>query len=236
MVSRPRWLEFFAGEGGTAMGIDRAGFEVICVDSNPKVAKRNPFRLVLADAIDDFRELVDEFRPAVVGGAPPCQGYSGLRFRTGKQYPRLIAPFRELAQSTGLPYVIENVEDARPHLIDPITICGAMLDPVPEVDGLLFARHRLFESNAPIEAPAPSCDHTGWRALINVHGGGGQREVPNPGGPRNVRGNKATAAEARMLTGNDWMSVDGLNESIPWRYGEIVAEQIMRQIRNPFAA
>jgi DNA (cytosine-5)-methyltransferase 1 len=228
-------MEFFAGEGGTAMGISRAGFRVVCVDTNSKVAKRNPFELVLGDAINDFVDLVDRFRPAVIGGGPPCQDYTDLRFRTGKRYPRLIDKFRALCRLTGRPYVIENVEDARPYLIDPILLCGSMFDPVPEVDGLLFARHRLFESSVPLAAPAPSCDHSPWRALINVHGGGGQRERRGLNGERINRGNKATATEARALTGNDWMSVAGLNESIPWRYSHFVAEQVMRQIRNPFA-
>lgn len=246
----PVWLEFFAGEGGTAMGISRAGFHVICVDSNVEVAKRNPFTVVVANAIDHFHDLVSQYRPAVIGGAPPCQGYSDLRHRTGKQYPKLIEPFRELARSTGLPYVIENVETARPHLLDPILLCGSLLDPVPMVDDLLFKRHRLFESNLPIEPPSRTltdgrtydclCSRGKWagwwRAFIDVHGGGGQREVRLPNGSRSCHGNKATVDEARRLTGNTWMSQAGLNESIPWRYGQIIAKQIMRQIKNPFAA
>jgi DNA (cytosine-5)-methyltransferase 1 len=233
---RPVWLEFFAGEAGTAMGIHRAGFRVVCVDNNPKVAKRNPFELVLADAIDDFVELVDRFRPVAIGGGPPCQDYTDLRHRTGKRYPRLIEKFRALCQLTDRPYVIENVEDARPFLIDPITICGSMFDPIPEVDGLLFARHRLFESSLPITAPEPSCDHSPWRALINVHGGGGQRERKGPNGERINRGNKASRAEAQALMGIDWMSVAGMNEAIPPRYSEHIARQVMAHLTERSAA
>jgi DNA (cytosine-5)-methyltransferase 1 len=241
---RPVWLEFFAGEGGTAMGIHNVGvrhprldpaFRVVCVDNNPKALARNPFESVCADAIDDFAELVERYDPAVIGGGPPCQDFSRLKTRTGKSYPRLIKPFRELLLKWGGPYVIENVETARPFMIDPILICGSMLynglGELPIVDDLLLKRHRLFESNVPLEEPAADLCEIGkkagwWRAFINVHGGGGQREIPNPGGPRNVRGNKASRAEAQKLMGIDWMSVAGMNEAIPPLYSEHIARQV----------
>jgi DNA (cytosine-5)-methyltransferase 1 len=244
---RPVWLEFFAGEGGAAMGIDRAGFRVVCVDNDPKVAKRNPFTFEVADATlgADFWSLVHQYSPAVIGGGPPCQDFSPLKARTGKTYPRLIAPFRELVQAWGGPYVIENVEAARPHLINPILICGSMFAPAPMTsDNLLLRRHRLFESNLPIHAPMPYdvCEsHKGagkgyWRGFINVHGGGASRERKGPNGERIGHGNKASRAESQALMGIDWMSVAGMNEAIPPRYSEHIARQIMNQIRNPFAA
>jgi len=48
--------------------------------------------------------------------------------------------------------VIENVEQARDHLIDPVLICGSMFDPVMDVK-----RHRLFEANWPLEHPQWPC-------------------------------------------------------------------------------
>lgn len=251
---RPVWLEFFAGEGGTAMGIHNVGvrhprldpaFRVVCVDNNPKALARNPFESVCADAIDDFAELVDRYDPAVIGGGPPCQDFSPLKARTGKTYPRLIEPFRELLRAWGGPYVIENVEAARPHLIDPILICGSMLynglGELPVVDDLLLKRHRLFESNMRLEEPAADLCEIGkkagwWHGFINVHGGGASRERKGPNGERIGHGNKASAAEARKLMGIDWMSVAGMNEAIPPLYSECIARQIMSQLWNPFAA
>jgi DNA (cytosine-5)-methyltransferase 1 len=243
---RPVWLEFFAGEGGTAMGIHRAGFRVVCVDNDPKVAKRNPFTFEVADATlgADFWSLVHQYSPAVIGGGPPCQDFSPLKARTGKTYPRLIAPFRELLLKWGGPYVIENVEAARPHLIDPILICGSMFEHAPRTpDALLLKRHRLFESNVKLSSPWDDLCATGygrmgstWRGFINVHGGGASRERKGPNGERIGHGNKASRAEAQALMGIDWMSVAGMNEAIPPRYSEHIARQVMNQIRNPFAA
>lgn len=243
--AKPVWLEFFGGQGGTAAGIAAAGFRVVCVDNDPKMLRRNPFETVHADAISDFDEIVRKYDPAVVGGAPPCQGYSSFAWQTKRQYPKLIEPFRKLVLAWGGPYVIENVETARPHLINPILICGSMFAPPPRTpDRLLLKRHRLFESNLPLCAPAQDiCDvrkgdewHHDWRGFINVHGGGASREGKNPDGSRKNHGNKASAAEARALMGIDWMTVEGMNEAIPPRYAEHVARQVMLQICNPFAA
>lgn len=233
---RPVWLEFFGGEGGTAAGIAAAGFRVICVDLDAKALARNPFETVQADAVSaDFYDLVDEYRPAVVGGGPPCQDYSPLKARTGKTYPRLIEPFRAKCAGTGLPYVIENVEAARPFLRDPVMLCGAMFAPAPIVDGLLLKRHRLFESNMPLRAPGPDfCrlgqTHGWWRGFINVHGGGGYRERKGPNGERIGHGNKADADEARALLGTPWMSVAGMNECIPPRYSAEIARQVWQHL------
>jgi DNA (cytosine-5)-methyltransferase 1 len=228
----PLWIEFYSGEGGSATGIARAGFRVLCVDLDPQ--PRNPFEFVQGDALKLIPELVGDLKPAAIGGGPPCQDYSILRQRTGKRYPRLIAPTRELFRATGLPYVIENVEKAGPELIAPVTLCGSMFRPAPVVDGLLLKRHRLFESNVKLIAPWPdSCRSrgNGWRGIINVHGGGAFREHKGPDGERIGHGNKASAAEAAELLGTPWMSVAGMNECIPPRYGEWFARQVMDQVR-----
>lgn len=232
--TKPVWLEFFGGEGGTAAGIAQAGFRVVCVDTDAAALARNPYETVEADAITAFRELVDEYKPAVVGGGPPCQDYSVLKHRTGKTYPRLIAPFRGLCEETGLPYVIENVETARDHLRDPIMLCGSMFSSAPVVDGLLLKRHRLFESNVPMWQPNDLC-RSGkaagrWHGYINVHSGGASRERKGPNGERIGHGNKASAAEARELLGTPWMSVHGMNECIPPRYSQWIARQVWHHV------
>ena len=65
----------------------------------------------------------------VIWASPPCQHYSGLsssRPGLAESYPDLIGATRELLIETGLPYVIENVEKARPWLKDPVMLCGFM--------------------------------------------------------------------------------------------------------------
>ena len=83
--------------------------------------------------------------------SPPCQFYSQMsRCRPGlaATYPDLIGPVRELLTASGKPYVIENVEEARPWLKDPVTLCGFML-------GREMYRHRLFEAGGGFALAAP---------------------------------------------------------------------------------
>lgn len=215
------------------------GFRVICVDIEPQPLC--PFEFIQGDALKLIPELVGDLHPAAVGGAPPCQDYSILQQRTGKRYPRLIAPTRELFIESRLPYVIENVEHARPHLKNPVLMCGSMwvgdFGPPPMVDGLLLARHRLFESNVPLEPLGPDICRKrrgmDWRSTINVHGGGGgYRESRRPDGSRNGHGNKASAEEAKVLLGTPWMTVEGMNEAIPPRYGRWIAGQVRNHLKD----
>jgi DNA (cytosine-5)-methyltransferase 1 len=83
--------------------------------------------------------------------APPCQHYSQMsRCRPGLAvlYPELITPVREKLNATGLPWVIENVEAARPWMKNPVTLCGWMF-------GREMYRHRLLEAGGGLVLAAP---------------------------------------------------------------------------------
>ena len=88
--------------------------------------------------------------------APPCQFYSQMsrcRPKLAEQYPNLIPPVRDALNATGLPWVIENVEAARPWMKNPVMLCGWMF-------GREMYRHRLLETGggfrlAPPPAPPP---------------------------------------------------------------------------------
>jgi DNA (cytosine-5)-methyltransferase 1 len=232
MDTRPVAIDFFSCQGGSSMGLSRAGFRVICVDKDPQ--PRNPFEFVQADAIADFHAIVAEYRPVLVAGGPPCQDYSFLKARTGKTYPRLIRPFRDRCLEWGGVYLIENVDTpaVKRELLHWLTLCGSMFDPAPTVDGLLLKRHRLFESNVPLNAPGRDACRLWPGKTINVHGGGGYRERKGPNGERIGHGNKASADEAAALLGVDWMTVEGMNECIPPRYTEHLGTQLMAHIRE----
>lgn len=219
---RPLLIDLCCGAGGMSMGYHMAGFRVIGVDVADQ--PHYPFEFHRADALDFDVSAAD-----VLHASPPCQGYSRMRHRQdASMWPRLIPDFREKFAVSGLPYVIENVEDAVNDMKDPIMLCGSSL-------GLRVRRHRLFESN--FNLGAPPCDHS-WQeshkpyrlyvGAARTHGLGyresGIQQVY--GGNHNIGGRSHFFKSVAM--GIDWMDEDELNEAIPPAY----ALYIGRQIRN----
>jgi DNA (cytosine-5)-methyltransferase 1 len=213
---RRRLLDICCKQGGASKGYAEAGFDVIGVDREPQ--PRYPYPFIQAD----LRELVAEWIAENfdgVAGSPPCWAHSDLAHRTGREYEDFIPETRALLVATGLPYVIENVEGAP--LLDPLVLCGTMFD------GLRVSRHRLFESNIPLTAPRPcpkkhplhyTLDkrkaHYGrldeWTDFVMVTGGG----------------NCSKAAASDAMGGLDWMTKDGMNQSVPPAYTEWIGRQV----------
>lgn len=140
-------FDFFCCQGGASKGYADAGFCVAGGDLEPQ--PRYPFEFLQSDAIRDFDALIEIYRPAVVVGSPPCQGYSAAQVIQGREHPKLISQFRDRCKASGLPYVIENVEGARDELIAPERLCGLMF-------GLQTDRHRLFETGGASVFPCRS--------------------------------------------------------------------------------
>ncbi len=103
-------LELCAGGGGTALGFEQSGFEVVGVDIKPQPGY--PFPFIQADALALDPEFLGSFD--AIHASPPCQSYSDLAKRNGNadEWPRLIEPVRRMLARTGLPYIIENVDGA----------------------------------------------------------------------------------------------------------------------------
>ena len=243
----PRMLDLFCGAGGASVGYQRAGWEVFGVDLNPMPRYPLPFKQ--GDALEVLRRLMwggsEHFEWRHNGGyfghllglqhfdaihaSPPCQAYSVTRHSHSVKYPELIEPVRELLISTGLPYIIENVVGAP--LREPITLCGSMFGLIAddERDGttLELRRHRLFESNRPLSAPA--CNHV--HAVGGVYGGGSSRRSSTrtdwPKGKGGRGGYTPVASVRRELMGIDWMNRDELSESIPPAYTEHLGPQLV---------
>lgn len=211
-MGRPVLLDLFCCQGGAAMGYHRAGFDVVGVDIDPQ--PRYPFEFHQGDAIDFLLRFGGDFALRVA--SPPCQRYSLAQRIRGREHPDLIGPTRHALQEVGGPYVIENVEDARPELIGPVLLCGPSF-------GLRTYRHRLFESSMPLTVP--------------VHQDHGQRSVkmgrPVAAGDfYHAVGNFSGVDMIRRDLGVEWMNRDGIRECIPPAYTEHIGRQILDQLRT----
>ena len=128
---RLRLLDAFAGEGGAGEGYRRAGFCVTAIDNDrarldlyPLPDCRGAGR-VIGDALAYLYDNVRHF--AVVHASPTCTGYSrGTAALPGRleKYDRLIPVVRDIVADQGVPYVIENVEDAGPELVTRCSCAG----------------------------------------------------------------------------------------------------------------
>jgi DNA (cytosine-5)-methyltransferase 1 len=220
---RPRLLDLFCGAGGAAMGYRRAGFDVVGVDHHPQ--PNYPFPFHQADALEFLAEHGHEYD--CIAASPPCHAYSsatGRNRHNRRRYPDLVAPTREALQSTGLPYVIENVPGAP--LLNAIQLCGSHF-------GLDIRRHRLFECSFPMMSS--SCAHH-WQkprfrsldsrqkhiaTVVGVHG------HLNYPGERELR---------EKAMGIDWMTTQELTQAIPPAYTELIGEYLLAAVRAREAA
>jgi DNA (cytosine-5)-methyltransferase 1 len=245
--------DVYSGEGGATAGLMRAGFCVTAVDNDANRLKHNPaHHKVHGDAIVFI--LTEGHRYLFLWNSPTCTGYSrgtaAIADRLAK-YDRLIAATRAAAQTTGRPYVIENVEDAAPELINPVMLCARSFGLVAnDADGepLVMDRHRMFESNFPIAVP-PHATH-GDETVAGAYGGGRRAKVPK-GTPHFIsapmdryaakherHGGYVPRSKAvlEQLLGIDWMTVKGLQLSIPPVYAEHIAGQLIAHIESERAA
>lgn len=237
MLSR-KALDLCCKAGGAAKGLRRAGFYVVGVDieNQPHYAgdefiqgnaldfKFSQTEEFVGGSVDAYPECCDrcgldwDRHFDFVWASPPCQRYSDLAKRNGNadRWPDLIAPMREKLKKYGGSYTIENVEGAP--LLDPVVLCGTMFP------GLRVLRHRLFESNWKLIAPAHPAhplvhtfdkrkSHFGrtdeWRDFVQVTGGG-----------------NCTLAAAKAAMGIDWMTKAEINEAIPPAYSEYIGRRV----------
>lgn len=218
---KPILLDLFCGAGGAAEGYARAGFEVHGVDIKPQ--PHYPFPFFHRDAL-----MVDVRGYDAVHASPPCQGYS-TQTADRSRHARLIEPIRERLEASGLPYVIENVEGARRHLIDPVRLCGSSF-------GLDVRRHRYFETNWPLEGKP--CDH-GWqtprfRSLdMSMVRKGRLASVVGVHGHINYAGEFELRQRAM---GIDWMTNEELVEAIPPAFTEHIGKQLLAVVEEREAA
>lgn len=224
-MSAPILLDVYCCQGGASRGYADAGWQVVGIDKDPQ--PRYPYPFLQMDALEALQRLVDglplrfESGPLLwlhdiraIHASPPCQAHTRAWKIQKREHPRLIAPTRELLKATRKRYVIENVEEARDELDNPVMLCG-------EAFGIETYRHRLFETNWGLTEP----DHLPHVARNTKMG-----RPYVPGEYMHVVGNFSSTGEARRIMGMPWASRDGLREAIPPVYAEYVGRQMLAHL------
>lgn len=238
---KPRLLDLFAGEGGSAYGYALAGFDVTAVDDTERPGRAPGITWKTGDAntypLDGFD---------VIAGSPPCTDHSTLRTvaevkrkgggdaGTGWMLEHTLQRFREHADRSGALWVVENVEGARTTIGESLKLCGSMFDLTDE--GWLLRRHRYFASSAFLMAPGPCRCH--GRKVIGVYGELVQKDR-RCAGKRLNRPNGDTRAgvpRARRLMGMPWASATGLPLAIPPAYTKFIGDQLMSHLTTAVTA
>lgn len=216
-----RVLDLFCKAGGSARGI-RSAFpdaEIIGIDIEQQ--PRYPFCFVQMDALhfEPTRGYFD-----FVWASPPCQFGTGMQHlgkaRNGSYpvHPNLIDPIRKKILSWDLPYVIENVYQARKFLKNPIMLCGTQFD-------LKVYRHRVFESNVLLLAPQHKPHHDQTPSAGNGLSPKGFISVCGTGGVRGMNAKQIVSCWSDAMNIH-WMNRAELAEAIPPAYSEYIARQI----------
>ncbi len=200
------------------------------VDLEGRFEKRYPFEFHQGDAIEFVKEHGHEFD--AIHASPPCQGYTRGNAGRETKWPKLIPQVREALEATGKPFVIENVKDAGPHMVDPVGLCGCMFNMhTTDTDGetIHLQRLRLFETNWGLEAPR-ACDHSAHKWVAGAYGGA-RRDKYEAKYVRKGGYVPPDKGVVKALLGIDHdMTWNGLFECIPPAYTEWIGLNLRRHL------
>lgn len=201
-----RLLDLFCGAGGSAWGYAQAGFdEIVGVDI---VDQPNyPFDFILGDALNP-PVVLSAFD--LIHASPPCQAFTVARVIHGRTHPDLVPATRNLLESSGVPYVIENVPNAP--IRKDVELCGSMFG-LNSNHGRLI-RHRWFELSWEGPILVPPHQHHGPTVSVFGHGGHVYHGV----------------SDWRVVMGIDWMTRDELAQAIPPAYTKFLGDQFLAQL------
>jgi DNA (cytosine-5)-methyltransferase 1 len=224
-----RLLDLYCGEGGAGIGYHRAGYEVVGVDHDPRRRRYYPYEFHAADAIGYLLAHGGEYD--VIHASPPCQRYSrGTNNRDTTGYSDLLGPTRTALVKVGVPWVIENVQQAPLH--DPVVLCGTMFGLAAYDQDLhtvlQLLRHRGFESPLPLRVPR-RCSHRAKATYAGVYHGGRNHTDGDTDYLR--RGYVPKRKIQERLMGLDWHgTTPGLQQAIPPAYtawlGQIIGQHL----------
>jgi hypothetical protein len=205
---KPLAIDLGCGGGGASVGLYRAGFRVIGIDidSQPDYPKRledGAFNFWKTDAMTLGSWLREGEPISLVWASMPCQAYTWSAKRWNKKYPDLISPIRIMLESTGLPFVLENVPGAP--IRHDLMLCGCMF-------GLRVFKRRYFEVHGfeigqPMHGKHTNSVKNGDMVTTAGHGGDGS----------------ARLRDWQNALGIDWISdKHTLAQAIPPAYGEYI--------------
>lgn len=199
------------------MGYRQAGFEVVGVDICPQ--KNYPFEFHQGDALDFAIHHGYEFD--FIHASPPCQFFSELTPPARKHlHPNLIPQTREILLALGEPYIIENVEAARGHLVNPLMLCGSMF-------GLPIWRHRYFENSPGLFASPAHCNHNFKPILVSGTTGSGGKGLAV-----GIHRKENTAEEKRQAMGTPWMTEKEVTQAIPPAYTQWLGQKAIKHLQG----
>lgn len=214
-ASRPLALDLFSGQGGAARGYADAGFEILGIDIDPRMAARYPYEF---HAMDWETALGRYGRSAaLIHASPPCQHYSqATRNASRHKHPDLVPRLQERLRGLGTPYVIENVPGAP--LASPLVLCGCMFRLGTVINGTWFKlrRPRHFEI-AGFTVSQPDCLCRPGEPVLPVLGHG------VPGWFYRKHGHGVPAATIAAAMGLPWMTREGVREAIPPAFTKYIA-------------
>ena len=203
-------VDLGCGGGGASMGLSRAGFKIVGVDIKPQ--PEYPFRLMIGDATKSQSVTESWFfkygKPDFVWASMPCQAYSWSAKRWHKVYADLITPMREILETMGFPFVLENVEGAP--LRHDLMLCGCMF-------GLKVFKRRYFEIHGfkvgqPMHPKHTDSVRNGSMVTTAGHGGDGSAKLK----------------DWQNALGIDWITdKHTLAQAIPPAYSEYIARAFM---------
>ncbi|MET8098472.1 DNA methylase [Streptomyces sp. NPDC005236] len=227
-----RVLDAYACIGGATAGYRRA-FGPNCHITGVDIQAQPDYcgdAFHQGDAIEYIRAHGHRFD--FIHASPPCQGEGAPTKGTnaarnaaiGRTYPRLIVPTRAALETTGRPYVMENV--AGSDVRKDIRLCG-------EQFGLGLLMHRYFELGR-WTFPQPA--HPRHRGYVRGYRHGVWRDGPYVAA-YGKGGGKATVDEIRTAKDIDWSTHHlRLREALPPAYTEFIGRAFLAQAALGVAA
>jgi DNA (cytosine-5)-methyltransferase 1 len=232
-------LDVCSCAGVGADGYARAGWEVVCLDNDPKALKHNPHQTILGDAMRLLadRGFLRQFH--AIHASFPCQGWSACRQLANAQgrgrgrAVDLLTPGLPLLRASGLPWVVENVNRSPVrHMPGAVRLCGSSW-------GLKVERHRWFAPSPDLTLTGSVCNHAAAFDRDPITG------KPRPWGVYYSKGDSIPSGGRTCTTDEHAHECMGVERRVPWPflceglppvYTEFLGRQMLAAIGGAEAA